>query len=260
MTVAQRWRAGRASYRPAREVINTSTHEVALIGDDTTAKSFVVEHHYSRSYPAARVRAGLYHHDRLVGVAVFSVPVQPKVLDTLPGGRASSVELGRFVLLDSVAANGESWFLARCFELLRGKGFTAVASFSDPVPRVVDGHVLFPGHVGCIYQATNATYFGRSCPRTFRMLRNGRILPPRVLTKIRKLEQGHGYGEALLIGAGAAPRRVGEDPRDWVAYWVPRLTVRLRHDGQHHYGWALHPRDRKHLPKSQPYPKQVDPR
>ena len=31
----------------------------------------------------------------------------------------TTVELGRFVLLDSVAGNGETWFLARSFDILR---------------------------------------------------------------------------------------------------------------------------------------------
>jgi hypothetical protein len=30
----------------------------------------------------------------------------------------AGVDLGRFVLLDQVEANGESWFLGRAFELL----------------------------------------------------------------------------------------------------------------------------------------------
>ena len=35
---------------------------------------------------------------------------------------AQAVELGRFVFLDQVGFNGESWLLARCFELLRRDG------------------------------------------------------------------------------------------------------------------------------------------
>jgi hypothetical protein len=44
----------------------------------------------------------------------------------LPAGRhkAEAVELGRLVLLDDVPANGESWFIARAFELLRARGYT----------------------------------------------------------------------------------------------------------------------------------------
>ena len=63
-------------------------HEVALLADDTTAKRFVVAHHYSKSYPAAQWRVGLYGTGgRLVGVAVFSVPVRAEVLAPFPRTR-----------------------------------------------------------------------------------------------------------------------------------------------------------------------------
>lgn len=53
----QRWREGRAAYRPAREVVSTRSLDVAEIPDDTTAKRFVEAHHYSGTYPAARLGA-----------------------------------------------------------------------------------------------------------------------------------------------------------------------------------------------------------
>jgi hypothetical protein len=71
---AQRWRAGRASYRPAGEVIDPRRYEVATIdgpGADNIARAFVVAHHYSASYPAARERIGLYQGGALVGLAAW---------------------------------------------------------------------------------------------------------------------------------------------------------------------------------------------
>jgi hypothetical protein len=256
--LAQRWRSGRASYRPARAVIDTRAHEVAPILDDGTAKRFVLEHHYSGSYPAARARFGLWRGETLVGVAVYAVPVQGRCLDVIPGGREGAVELSRLVLLDDVPANGESWFVARTFELLRAAGFEGVLSHADPVARVVDGITLFPGHIGTIYQATNAVYFGLSAPRTLRLLPSGKLMAPRALTKIRKRERGHAYAEEQLVAAGAAPMEFGECPQAWLARWLPRLTTPLRHTGQHRYAWALRARGRRHLPAAQPYPKAFD--
>ena len=68
--VVQRWTGGRATYRPAREVIDTRALDVGAIPDDTTARAFVETHHYSGSYPAARFRFGLHERGVLVGVAV----------------------------------------------------------------------------------------------------------------------------------------------------------------------------------------------
>lgn len=149
----QRWLFGRDSYRPPSEVIRTAEYDVAGIDGDTEPKAFVLTHHYSRSYPAARFRFGLYRRGVLVGVSVFSHPSNDKVLtNTFPCVATEAVELGRFVLLDSVPGNGESWFLARCFEQLRAQRLFGVVSFSDPMPRTaVDGTRIFPGHIGTVY-------------------------------------------------------------------------------------------------------------
>lgn len=66
ITVAQRWRTGRDSYRPANETINTALYDVAPLPRDTEAKQFILEHHYSGSYPSARWRYGLYRQGSLV--------------------------------------------------------------------------------------------------------------------------------------------------------------------------------------------------
>lgn len=253
---SQRWASGRASYRPAGEPIRTHEYEVAPIELDTPAKAFVCANHYSGSFPAARERFGLYRLGELVGVAVFSNPVQPKSLDVAPGDRKSCLDLGRFVLLDDVPANGESWMLARCFELLRDEGYTGVVSFSDPAERTnIRGDIVMPGHVGTIYQATNAVYLGRSKAETKRLLPDGTILPGRALTKIRHRRRGWRYASAKLERFGARPLRDWEDPREWVSTWVGVLTRPLRHPGNHKYVWSLNKRDRRHLPESLPYPK-----
>lgn len=252
--IAQRWRARRASYRPVGEPIVTRAHEVAAIPDDRTAKDFVVAHHYAASYPAARFRFGLYRAAELVGVAVFSVPANPAVLSRF--GDVDAAELGRFVLLDEVASNGESWFLARAFDLLRLDGVAGVVSFSDPVARTaVDGRVTMPGHIGTIYQATNATYLGRSKPETRRLLPDGTVFHGRAAAKIRRRDVGWRYAAALLERHGASP--LGDaDGAMWLRTWVPRLTRPLRHGGNHRYAFALDRRLRRGLEAdAQPYPK-----
>lgn len=257
LTVAcQRWRAGRSAYRPAGEPIETKRYEVAPMPRDRDAKDFVVAHHYSGSFPAARERVGLYRGADLVGVAVFSVPAQPRCLHCVPGDDASRVELGRFVLLDDVPSNGESWFLARCFEHLRAEGYTGVVAFSDPAPRTTSaGEIIFPGHVGTIYQATNAAYLGRSKAEVRRVLPDGTLVHGRALAKIRRRDQGYRYAAQRLVEHGATPLSEDEDAVAWVARWCTALTRPLRHPGNHKYAWALeHSRAQRSLP-THPYPK-----
>jgi len=64
----QRWRHHRTLYRPMDEVIRTTEYEVALINSDREAKAFVLARHAFGTYPAARLRFGLYHRGDLVGV------------------------------------------------------------------------------------------------------------------------------------------------------------------------------------------------
>jgi hypothetical protein len=256
---AQRWRAGRAHYRCPDEVIATHQYEVAAIADDRTAKAFVTEHHYSRSYPAARFRMGLYRRDLLVGVAVYSHPVNDRVLDVLPVARGAAVELGRFVLLDNVPGNGETFFLARTFELLRREEIAGVVSFSDPQPRrTLGGELVLPGHVGRIYQAHNAVYVGRGTARTLRLLPDGRVFSDRAIAKIRAGHRGWRYASDQLVSFGARPLAHGEDARAWLSTWLPQLTRPVRHRGNHKYVWALAARLRRRLPSAQAYPKCID--
>lgn len=251
--VVQRWHGARASYRPAGEPIQTCDYEVAEITDDSTARAFVERHHYEHSFPAARLRVGLYRAGELVGVAVFSQPASQAALFAALPFAERGVELGRFVLLDSVPANGESWFLARAFELARGR-FDAVVSHSDPhARRSQSGELVFPGHVGTIYQATNAVYCGLTPRRTRRVLSDGTILSARGLSKLRGREKGWRYVVDLLVARGAP--EPGGDWAQWVRSAVAVTSRPERHPGSHRYVWALDRRLARKLPGSLPYPK-----
>jgi len=248
----QRWRARRDSYRPAGETFDPRAFDVAAMASDNTARAFVEAHHYSGSYPAARRRFGLFERGELVGVAVFSVPMRAEVLR--PWSLEDGLELGRFVLLDGVRANGESWFLARCLDALKREGFAGVVSLSDPTPRTsAIGAVVFGGHVGTIYQASNAVYTGRASPQTLRLLPDGSVFSNRAASKIRQQERGWRYAVELLVAHGAPEPR--GDLHAWLREVVPAITRPLRHRGNHRYLFALSRVARRALPASLPYPK-----
>jgi hypothetical protein len=249
----QRWRNGSTRYRPAHETINPLHYEVAELATDTQAKQFILEHHYSASYPSARFRFGLFRHGALVGVAVFSHPCSDKVLtNVFPGAAKDSVELGRFVLLDDVPGNGETWFLGQTFRPLKRAGLRGVLAFSDPVPRATHtGDVIFRGHIGTIYQAHNGSYLGRATARRLRLLPDGRVLSDRAIQKIRAGEQGWRYSAQLLeqFGADRCPER---DRQAWLTAALAVYTKPLRHPGNHRYAWSF---ERRHKLASQSYPK-----
>lgn len=264
----QRHRDRAVRWRPAREVVDLAGMEVSPI-ERGAARGFVERHHYEHSYPAGRYRFGLFERGgALVGVAVFSQPVNDLSTACLPGEPLERVELGRFVLLDRVGANAETWFLGRCFEALRRDGLSGVVSFSDPMPRrTAAGEVVMPGHVGTIYQAHNAVYLGRSKAERKLVLPDGTIAHNRGLSKIRNRERGWRTAVEALVGHGARPPVLGEDLRVWLACQLPNIARTLPHQGNHKYAWTLRRRDRRHLARyleqrlgnpGLPYPKVAD--
>lgn len=246
----QRWRLRRDSYRPAGELIETSRYGVDLLEEDE-AKAFVEAHHYSGTMPAARRRVGLFEARRnrrpeLVGVAVFSVPPSQAVIPKWTGlDPAAGVELGRLVLLDQVPGNGESWFVARAFELIRQElpEVRAVLSCSDPVRRLAaDGRVILPGHVGTVYQALNAVHVGRTNRATVYVTPAGQVVSWRALSKIVSGDSGAAYGARQLLEAGAPARLAGESGESWLARLkASGFLGRFRHPGCLVYLWPMAP-------------------
>jgi hypothetical protein len=260
---SQRWWYGRDRYRRYGEPIRPSEYEVAAISEGQ-ARDFVLTHHYSGSYPAARRRFGLFHGSQLVGVAVFSVPVNDRTITSALGiqDARDGLELGRFVLLDEVPGNGETWFLGRAFRLLRCEGFAGVVSFSDPCRRTNrHGDLVFCGHVGWVYQGHNAVYLGGGTPRTLKLLPDGSVLSPRAMQKVRARECSVEYVVRQLCGFGASHPGSWEpeDLATWLNHWTDPergLCRHVRHLGNHKYAWSLSrwvP-----LPAGLPYPKQPD--
>jgi hypothetical protein len=267
----QRWAGGRHSWRHLSEGgFDAAAYEVVPI-DEAVARRFVTQHHYAGSYPAARQAYGLVTRDEhvaggrpdlvdglpLVGVAVLSVPMRAAVLtNVFPALEpyVESLELGRFVLADQVPANGESWMLARVWRHAAATGVRGVVSFSDPMPRHVDveisqpdgttlrrREVRSPGHIGAIYQATNAVACGRSTARTLNYLpTRGMVLSERTLSKVRTGDRGAAAAEQTLVELGARCRRPGQCRREWLRQALSDLEARkIRHPGNFRYAWQL---------------------
>ncbi len=245
----QRWSFRRARYRPAGEVFDPRRASVEPI-DERLAKAFVLTHHYSGTYPAARFRAGIFikepfHRERLAGVGVFSVPMNQQVIaayfPTLTP--REGVELGRFVLDDTLAANAESWAIARMNRLLKQAlpDVTGVIAYCDPIERRdVCGQLVKRGHIGTIYRATNAAYRGRSSSRTLWLTPAGESVTDRLLSKIRLGEQGEAYAMNRLRAAGADSRMLGEDGSQYVARLKASGWLRpQRHPGNFVFTWCV---------------------
>lgn len=201
-----------------------------------------------------------------MGVAVFSVGVQPAAVTRWTGlPPAQGIELGRFVLLDDVPANGETWFLRRAFACLASSltDVKAILAYSDPVPRqAANGRVVMPGHVGTIYQAHNGRFVGRGGARTLILDDDGRVISARSLSKIRLEERGAGPAADRLIAAGAPRPHADEDASAWLTRALSEGPFRrIRHPGNYAYVWPVGERGTRAIvrgfPQSAgPYPKK----
>lgn len=262
----QRWLLQCSRLRPLREPIDTRQYEVAAIAGDTIPKAFIRTHHYAPSYPNARFRFGLYRTGgELVGIAVFAHPMNDRLLTNIFPGRAKdSVELARFVLLDEVPSNGETWFLGQCFRSLRKNADLpgGVVSCADPTPRrTADGRLVMPGHVGTIYQAFNGAYVGRTKARVLNMFGDGTVFSERAKEKIRGWERGAAYAIDQLVMAGATLPPTFRDKRGrerWLKVALGQTTRPLRHAGNHRYAWPLRKDSVSIALPRLTYPKKVD--
>lgn len=276
--VAMRWSAGRSTYRPAQEPIDPTRFFVERI-EERLAREFVISHHYSRSFPAAIACYGLMeriepHQVRLSGVAVFSVSMQARAADAYGAAGEPFCELGRFVLLDDVTGNGETFFLARAIRRLsvdktgpdgRAK-YKLCLAYSDPVPRAdIKGNVTLTGHIGGIYASASAAYCGRSSSRTLWLAPDGTSLSERALSKLRSDDTGARYAYEMLLSHGAPPIAPGEESRAYVRRALNEGPFRrLHHPGNHAYilpcgTHSDRTRIRKLVDRGLPRPRATDP-
>lgn len=253
---SQRWCERREYRRPPGERIDPTEYGVEILSD-RIAKQFVSMHHYSGSFPAARLAVGLMRKTgaapaRLVGVCVFGVPMNQRSVPLYLGVEPlRGVELSRLVLLDEVLHSGESWFVKRAVGLLQQvkRDVRGIISYADPTERRgVDGQVFKCSHWGYVYQALSFGYAGTATPRRLRLTRDGRVVSDRTLSKIRNEERGFEYACRQLTAAGAPERAHGEALAAWVARVLAGDTLQsFRHPGNHIYLLGLGYSARRHI-------------
>ena len=228
------------------------------------AFDFVTTHHYSGSFVMDIVRLGMFQDrpfrkPKLVGVAIFGLGAGPKTLKKYLGS-LRPLELVRFVLLDDVGYRGETWFLARAFEIIRSSSVQkealahhggrylldhpveGVLAFSDPVPRTTaSGRLVMPGHVGSIYQSKSGIYAGRGeAHKTNILMPDGSVIDKRQQSKLTSQETGAETVYLKLVQAGARPKRPIESWAAWLGDIKRRPPFRIQvHPGTHAFVWKL---------------------
>lgn len=149
------------------ELSDLQVHECAR----SDAEPFIEKWHYSHGCKG--VTSSLCFRvdvdDRLVGAAVFGLPAGMGVYKKYSeDGRYKLLELRRFVMIDDLPPNNESYVLSRMLKTCREEGIERVLSYADPAH----------GHQGIIYQATGFTRLGTTSKRKHIMW-NGKKYPDR---------------------------------------------------------------------------------
>jgi hypothetical protein len=252
------------------------------------ARDFVRTHHYSEEFPAQRYVYGMRQRedDKLVGVVSFGTGTGKETKkwfgDLVPDYKDRSAVLQRLVLLggeQGVGFNGESWFIMQAMRHgphpLRQRGVQGVVTFSDPAY----------GHVGRVYQATNAIYTGKSKVRKTPIFA-GKVLNDRNLTKIRSAcgrssalpdggtdfcPMGCKGGKSVrswkgailkLIQLGARPPVIGgECLKLWLEEVLNPDEFKVDR-GKHRYLWGVGRRDTRTMEREYPrlpYPRLANP-
>lgn len=176
-------------------------------------RDFIKMHHYSRGCHNGPMCWGLFDKERLIGVCAFATPNSENVRASVFGEENKSrvTELHRLVILDETPTNTESWFIVRAIAGLHEyrPEIWGVLSFADGTE----------GHLGTIYQATNALYCGTTGRSRFWRDADGRLRHPRQnghnVTPQEAQERGWQsemrdakYRYLFLVGDGPAHRRM----------------------------------------------------
>lgn len=189
----------------------TVPYEVRQI-KSSIGKEFIKKHHYTGGCHNGPMCWGLFDGDKLIGVCAFATPSSENVRSSVfgPEHKNSVTELHRLVVLDGTPTNTESYFIRRALSGLKKykPQIKAVLSFADATE----------GHVGTIYQATNALFCGTSGKATFYRDQGGRLRHPRQngknVSKEEAAERGWTpekrdgkYRYLFLLGSGPQKRR-----------------------------------------------------
>lgn len=134
---------------------------------------FIERYHYARGCHNGPMCYGMHIGGDLVGVCAFATPASENVRASIfgPDELHRVTELHRLVLLDKAPKFSESRLISASLKMLLEdrQDLRAVISFANP------GR----GHLGTIYQATNAIYCGLTKPTRMYVDQSGRKRHPR---------------------------------------------------------------------------------
>ena len=124
-------------------------YEVKSI-DKFLCKEWLLKKHYAKRIPSISYSFGLFTGGLMVGCCTFGQPPSDQIRFCCGDDYIeNTIELNRLIKNDGLEKNVQSWFVARCFEMLPKP--MIIISYSDPNY----------GHNGYTYQALNFLFTGK---------------------------------------------------------------------------------------------------
>lgn len=140
-------------------------------------KEFGSRYHYTGSGGSALWRWGLWHGACLHGVVAYNLPTRPVCESVFGAEHFNRVwHMGRLVLSEQSPRNSESRLI--------GGSLKAIQAKHPDVWAVVTYAATDAGHIGYVYQATNALYTGHSSVEDYFVDAEGNIRNRRNLYEV----------------------------------------------------------------------------
>ena len=138
------------------------------------ARDFIKTNHYSKGcHNGTSPNYGLFYSGEMIGCIQVATPCSENVRAFIFGKEHKDrvKELHRLFIHDGTPKNMESWFISKVLRQIRidRPDLWALVSFADTTV----------GHIGTIYQATNALYYGMTDKKRFYIDQDGRLRHPR---------------------------------------------------------------------------------
>ena len=162
-----------ASFWDADDITEPIHVRDTIIGPASTAdvREFCRRYHYANGEGNAAHSWGLWHGPVLLGVIAFNNGTGPAVRAVFGPEHANRVwHIGRLAMAETAPHNSESRLIAGSLR--------AVAADYPDVWAVLTYAATGQGHVGYVYQATNALYLGMTAPDRYFIDQDGRRRSP----------------------------------------------------------------------------------
>ena len=163
-----------ASFWDADDLTEPIRVRDTVVGPASTADvaEFCRRYHYTNTGGNMTWRWGLWHGVTMLGVVAYNLPTRPACEAVFGAEHYDRVwHMGRLSLADIAPPNSESRLI--------GGSLRAIEEFHPNVWAVLTYAATDVGHVGYVYQATNALYVGMSAPSHFYIDQAGARRPPK---------------------------------------------------------------------------------